>query len=490
MISDAASIAQDQRARERRNLLLAVLLLTLLAAGLRFLHLGAWSMWADEVATLRNSKDLADVRGYPIGYILIGIVTGWFGDSEFVARLVPAVVGVLSVPVIYWIGRSLFSHRAGVLAGILLSLSTFHIYYSQYARYYTLLMLFGLLAMWMAFEGIERNSRWRLALAVVLLALAILTHWTAFLLLAALGCYALWSLRRSPRSGKRGGRPSGLTWANVGILFGPFVIGALVARNQLLDVAKQWVGVEGFSFYRSGLAALKIADRLDVAVLICAGVGAWLLLRSRDHRTKWLLCYGVVPIILAVLFVGLAEGGSRFAFVALPPFIFLAAYLMDALIAAVRPQVGKVAWLLPALVALTMGAKAAQYHTVEMGQRPRWKEAVGYVLSRHSPGKSFRIMTNAPEVVRYYLTRIECDATPYSVDSMEERMKEGLRPKQSPVDFVMVEHVANVVPGPSELEWLAEHRLLEKRFPLKVRFLDYSISVYGEWRPSAAEPLL
>jgi len=73
--------------------------LTLLAALLRFTHLGTWSFWGDEVFSL---------SGYSDGFVqstsvtLIHLTTYLLGENEWSARLVPAIVGTLSVPLLYF----------------------------------------------------------------------------------------------------------------------------------------------------------------------------------------------------------------------------------------------------------------------------------------------------------------------------------------------------------------------------------------------------
>jgi mannosyltransferase len=140
----------------RRNVqhyfwLIAILLL---AAGLRFYQLGESSLWADELATWRTvSYDtlpqvMQAVPGpWPPGqYIFIHYVMHFIGDSEFALRFPPAVSGILSVAVLFVIGRRLFSVREGMIAAVLLAVMWFGIYYSQEARAYSGLLFFILLA--------------------------------------------------------------------------------------------------------------------------------------------------------------------------------------------------------------------------------------------------------------------------------------------------------------------------------------------------------
>ena len=62
-------------------------------------------------------------------------------DTPSFVRALSALAGAATVPVIYFAGKTLFSRRAGILSALLLSVNAFHIYCSQEARSYSLLVL-------------------------------------------------------------------------------------------------------------------------------------------------------------------------------------------------------------------------------------------------------------------------------------------------------------------------------------------------------------
>lgn len=456
---------------ERTALVLA--LLTLLAAVLRFWRLGDWSFWADEIASLRDAQQLGKVITYPVGYALIGLAVRLFGSNEFAARLMPAVAGAISVPALYLIGRKLFSERAAILSAVLLALSSYHIFFSQEARYYSLMMLLAMLGIWRAFVALERNSRKSLLGAVLLLALAGWTHPTAGLVLPAMAVYALWV---SPK----GARPAGMRWSNLAILFTPFVAAGALRARSILSFLGDWQAKGGFSIGRCALTAAKLTDRYEPVVLICAAIAAWMLLQQQDHRGKWLLSWALVPSALVVIFVGFAEGGSRFALVALPPFLMLAGEGLDILIRYSASNRTKIAWLLACVVVLSLGLKDALYFTVERGQRPLWREAAEYVRSRAQAEGAPMIMTAAPaapEVLAFYLERpgpeppVAVEPKPMGLAELSQRPKDR-------VCYVIVEETPNARPEPDLLKFLDKNGSRVKSLPLKVRFLDYSLRIY------------
>ena len=70
-----------------------------------------------------------------------------FGLSDLSGRLVSLIFGVLSIPLIYWLGKMVSGSKAGLIAASLLALSPVHIYHSQYGRHYSLFVFFVLLSM-------------------------------------------------------------------------------------------------------------------------------------------------------------------------------------------------------------------------------------------------------------------------------------------------------------------------------------------------------
>ncbi len=122
-------------------------LVILLATAFRFYRLGTQSLWSDE----GNSVSLAQA-GFaeiaartafdihpPFYYWLLKIWLTLFGNSEFAARSLSAMLGVLLVAIIYRLGARFFGPKAGAAAAFMAAISPFQVYYAQEARMYMLL---------------------------------------------------------------------------------------------------------------------------------------------------------------------------------------------------------------------------------------------------------------------------------------------------------------------------------------------------------------
>ena len=120
--------------------------------GLRIYRLDH-SLRVDEIeAWARSQEPLSMILSDEIHQPHASVMSHWsclaLGDSEFPFRLPYALYGILSLPLIYLLGRRLFDERVGALACFLLALSAFHIQYSQEARYYAPLVFYCLSALY------------------------------------------------------------------------------------------------------------------------------------------------------------------------------------------------------------------------------------------------------------------------------------------------------------------------------------------------------
>ena len=134
-----------------------VLLITLLATALRLYQLGVKSFWFDECFTYSVTAILPLDRAWeaivedafhpPLYFLLVRLLLTFAGISEYAARFLSAALGVMTVPVIYQVGRRFGGESVGIVAALLLAVNPFHVWYSQEARTYAPMLLFSLAAM-------------------------------------------------------------------------------------------------------------------------------------------------------------------------------------------------------------------------------------------------------------------------------------------------------------------------------------------------------
>ncbi|MDH3464709.1 MAG: glycosyltransferase family 39 protein [Gammaproteobacteria bacterium] len=176
---------QLQASLDSRNCYWAAIILGVVAVVLRLYRLGDMEVWLDEALTgyLGYSDDwLQRVHNTPPLYYWI--VRNWLAISNFDAsslRLPSVVAGGLFVVLATLTANEIFGRRAGIFAGLFAALSPLHLYYSQEARAYSLLMteiMFVYLMLWRTARGAGTGSWIGL---VVGTAMAVYTHFLAII---------------------------------------------------------------------------------------------------------------------------------------------------------------------------------------------------------------------------------------------------------------------------------------------------------------------
>lgn len=110
------------------------------ALALRLYHLGFHDFWYDEIGTINYVKHPWYNWNAPLYYILLHFWTKLFGISEFSLRLPSAIFSFLTVVTTFILGKNLFGKKAGILASVLIGLSSFHLWYAQEARDYSMVL--------------------------------------------------------------------------------------------------------------------------------------------------------------------------------------------------------------------------------------------------------------------------------------------------------------------------------------------------------------
>src|SRR5438552_1309014 len=195
MATPASSVRENFRTAKSGKICEAAALafIVTLGSGLRFWHLGARSLWVDEGATAViarldwwNFLRLLWRREANMSFYYL-LMRGWIhlGHGEAWLRALSATFGVLAIPTIYFLGRTLWGRSAGLVAALLLALNAYHIRYSQEARSYSLAALLLILSVYFLVQLIQQPScqgRWKYCAAS---ALAVYSHFYAGLVLLA-----------------------------------------------------------------------------------------------------------------------------------------------------------------------------------------------------------------------------------------------------------------------------------------------------------------
>jgi len=386
-----------------------IALLTALAAVLRFVHLGAKSLWFDEALTamLARAPWHAFARtvwrgGEANMALYYEIMRAWnhLGTHEWALRSFSGLAGVAAVPVFYLLGRRLFGPAVGLIAALLLTVNACHVAYSQEARSYALFFLLAVLSSYFLVRAVESGAIWDYLAYALISALTVYSHFYAFLLI---GAQAL-SLIALPRGAIRF-RKLFIAAALLAVLVLPALF-FVVGRNtgQLAWVPKPTArDLQRFGYF-------LVADQgtlrqpLLAAFLVLAGL-ALIFSKRRNAdplaRFKFILLLSWFVVPTAVAFVV-----SLWKPVFMPRFLIFCLAPLLLLTAVGLAQIRSTALRIALTVAL---ACASLVPTLWYYRQPKeqWREAVSYIATHAQPGDAVILFGNYARVpFEYYQPRM------------------------------------------------------------------------------------
>ena len=184
-------------AQDKRELALWGVLLVL-ALIVRFIALGERAFHHDESQDAYFSYLFRQTGDYeynpllhgPFRFYLTALMYVVFGDSDFTARLAPALMGAAMIPLCWGLRRQL-GRIGAFVAAVFLAFGPSFLYFSRFARediYFASLSLALIVVLW---RGIEAPRKYHPALIGVLLALLFATKETTFISLFVMGTFFL-----------------------------------------------------------------------------------------------------------------------------------------------------------------------------------------------------------------------------------------------------------------------------------------------------------
>ena len=139
----------------------ALVLIITIGATLQLYDLGGKSLWVDEIASVRDSESITtalDGAQPPLYYLILHFFR-YVGTNETILRFPSVVFGILTIIMMYMVGKLFGGAKIGLISAFLLSISPFHVYYSQEARMYTLLGFLTLCSVFFFYKSISENRK-------------------------------------------------------------------------------------------------------------------------------------------------------------------------------------------------------------------------------------------------------------------------------------------------------------------------------------------
>ncbi len=115
----------------------------------------------------------------PFYYLYLKFFMTFFGQSDLLLRLTSVLAGVLSIPIMYFVGKEKDENTGLTCAGFT-AISSFLIYYSQEVRIYAILFLFSALSLLYTIKCIKNPNKQNFILYVISNFLILFTHTIGF----------------------------------------------------------------------------------------------------------------------------------------------------------------------------------------------------------------------------------------------------------------------------------------------------------------------
>jgi 4-amino-4-deoxy-L-arabinose transferase-like glycosyltransferase len=411
----------------------ALILVLAVALALRWRYVREISLFVDEFVTAWAARSIP-VLGLPIfpsgnlyphglvfSYLEAPFVLGPF--NETMARLPALILSLATVPILYWIGRRLFSESVGLIAAAALAVDPECVIWGGRARMYSLLQLLTLLVVYFSYQGLVHDRPRSRYLAMGLLVVAAFTHAEAIFLLPVLGLTAIvvWPWRRLFR-------------ASVAL---PFALGALGALAFFLAASLGQPGhletlqqnrpylnfpVNLLNNLQAFAPVLTQVYRLPFTLLAVAGLIPPFRLRADTSEQEWghsplTYLYTVLILFLVsfLLLVGATWQNERYLFLLLPLLFLVGSAVLNELVDRVARALGPslsglkraAPWrgaVLALVVALFVGLTGSP---TAYSQEPGYDLAFRYLRERWQPERGEQVVTFSPTAAMLYLGR--CD---------------------------------------------------------------------------------
>lgn len=370
---------------------------------LRLTALNRQSLWFDEAdVVVRAQQPMAEVmrtfvapgENGPIYNLMLALWIRVAGISEIAVRLPSAVFGVLALPLVYLLARRIAGSTVALIATALLAMSPYHIWYSQEAKMYTMVVFLALVSTYALIMALEKNHRWWWVAYAAVTTLMFYTHVATILVFGAQFLYAVatwkqWQDRRRP-------------WAiAIAVLTLPYVPIGLWAMRVIGGGAETWHPAvtlwNALEIFGIKFAVDRYDDDIRIwasilyAVLAVAGIAGLAYWRRRE---KWWLLVSllvVVPVI-GLWLVSLQQSvfSDRYGIVALPFYLILVAAALGWML---RRQY---AWLLAVLAMVLLvsfaWAPIRDVNRTHSAEKEDWRSAYAWVADRREPGDALVVM--------------------------------------------------------------------------------------------------
>ncbi len=193
---------EEKEKKYNIQILVYCFLIILLAFGVRIYKISDESVWWDEYSSLVHINadslneflflnPLYDPATMPAYYIIEYLFWHYISPSILGLRLLSILLSIITIPILFLIGKELGSYRIGLVAGLFFALSPIHRFFGQGIRMYVLLTLLFTLSVYYLLSYLEESKKKNWIILTIVNFILLWTHPFAILII---GIEVLWVL--------------------------------------------------------------------------------------------------------------------------------------------------------------------------------------------------------------------------------------------------------------------------------------------------------
>ncbi len=303
-----------------------------LGAFLRFWQLNALgynsdeAVYAGQAAGLVNDPDLSKyfplIRAHPMLFQFILALVFHFGVNDLAGRIVSAVIGLLTVVLVFHIGKLLYSEWVGAVAALFMAIMPYHVIVTRQVLLDGPMTFCATLTLYaLARYAITERPAWLYATAAAL-GLTFLTKETSIIMIGAIYVFFAISSEVSLRIRDLIGSGALLV-----VLMALFPLSLALAGGGASNKAHSYLVWQlarrpnhVWTFYPS-----VVPQAMGLLVVAAALLGLWLLRAERSWRERLLVVWILVPVCFFQLW---PVKGFQYLLPAAPAVALLAARML------------------------------------------------------------------------------------------------------------------------------------------------------------------
>lgn len=363
----------------KKDIIFIPLLISLFALFLRLIGIGFESIWVDEAISIAQSSQTFDMMIYLTGLdvhppLFNTILFFWirlFGDGAIAVRFISAIFGSMSVYLIYILANKIYGKKFALVSSMLLALSAFHIYFSQEARMYTLLVFLVLIN---SLFFLDSNNKKFKRYYIITSILMVYTHIFAWLVIGFQFIYDFIYKKRNLN------------------LFKPYIIIFISYLPWIYFLIKQistvsssfWIPKPDFYsiqelFFR--FSGVEIINLYFFTFLFFLGIIFMIFdfykSKEKSKENLYLILWFFVPIIIVYLFsiLFIPIFSTRYFLFCLPAFLLIITYSLKKI-----NEIKKISFLVPLfIIILLILSSISVINNYENRNKPDWENVAQYI---------------------------------------------------------------------------------------------------------------